>query len=98
VILLEKPGFGADEMIAVIESLRGGYVVLHSFTFEINIGLPFFRLFTDLLDNIIIPEFKLVHSVADRKQTALAMTKLLTHSQFMQTTGQPQWYCFLSCF
>jgi exportin-2 (importin alpha re-exporter) len=48
-------------------------------------------LFGGLLENIIIPEFKNVTVIMDRKRTSLAMTRLLTTSKCMQTTHASSW-------
>lgn len=90
--LLEKPGLGVDNIIAMVESVQPGYSCL--------ICLLIFpgRLFSGLLENIIIPEFQLIHSISDRKQTTLAMTRVLTNSQYMQTTGLAQWFAELLMF
>ncbi|KAJ3326996.1 Exportin-2 [Kappamyces sp. JEL0680] len=53
-------------------------------------------LFAGLMQNIVIPEFASIHSIADRKNTAVAMTRVLTQSQAMVTIGQAQWPKLLS--
>ncbi|KAI8901692.1 Cse1-domain-containing protein [Globomyces pollinis-pini] len=48
-------------------------------------------LFGSLLENVLIPEFKMIHTGEERKSTLIAMTRLSTQSEAMMTLHFAQW-------